>query len=438
MKKRTYIRIISFLSVLAVVFGVSTVIYKMRSDKLSIYLEAQREQSLMELTEALDRIEVSLKKSIYCSTGEKLLESGNELYRLSSVAKDSLSRLTEESENTEAIFKFLSQVGDYTISLSKNKVLSETDRKNLEALSDYSYSLSKEFSSLSESYYSGEISFSKALSNLESEEEKIDFLSSFNTVKESLGDYPTLLYDGPFADNVLERKPLGLNDEKEITKKEGKEIAAKILGAKIAELKEQTDENSNLPLYRFSKGEKTVAVTKKGGYLCYMTNPDYTGEATISGKEAIKRAEKYLKELGFENMKSNYYSTFDDVTTINFAYRENGITHYSDLIKVSVALDKGKIVAFDARSYLMNHRKRELSDEILKETDCRSTIGEHLQILSSDLALIPLESGEEKLCYEYHCKDKKGAEVLVYLNAFDGSEEEIMLLLYSDDGVLTK
>ncbi len=438
MRKKSYIRAISFLAVFSVVFAVSTVFYAKRANTLSIQLQTERERNLIELAEALSAIEVSLKKSIYCSTGEKLSESGNELYRLSTLAKDNLSRLTEESEETEGIFKFLSQVGDYTIFLSRGESITEKGRENLAALLEYSKSLSNEFSKLSESYYNGEMSFSKALSNLESEEEKLDFLASFNSANQALGDYPTLLYDGPFADKVLERKPLGLENEKEITKEEGRKIAAEILNLRETELKEQSDESSFLPLYCFSKGEKTVGITKKGGFLCYMTNPDYTGEATISHKEAIKRGSAYLKELGFESMSSSYYSTFDDVATINYAFRKNGTTYYADLIKVSVALDTGKIVAFDARGYLMNHRERALPSEISEEAECREIIGSHLQILSVDPALIPLKTGEEKLCYEYHCKDKNGNETLVYINAETKKEEDILLLLYSNDGVLTK
>ncbi len=438
MKKRNYIRAISFLSILCLLLAVTSFIYMRRSEKLSIYLQAERERSLAELSETLSEIQVNLQKSIYCSTGEKLLESGNELKRIAALAKDNLSELTDESEDTEAIFKFLSQVGDYTVSISGNTNIKDQDRENMLSLLKFSTALSNEFSALASGYYDGEISFEKAIGNLESEEEKIDFLTSFSDAHEALGDYPTLLYDGPFADNVLNRQATGLKSEKEITKKEGKEIAAKILNAKITEIKEEIDRNSTVPLYCFSKGEKTVGITKQGGYLCYMTNPSFRTEATIKEKEAAKRGADYIKKVGFENMSGNYYSTYDDVCTVNFAYKENGITYYSDLIKVGIAMDTGEVVSFDAGGYLTNHQKRTLPSELLSEEECRKILGNHLQIIDVSKALIPLDTGKELLCYEYHCKDKNGNEVLVYIDCQTGKEEEIMLLLYADDGVLTK
>ena len=50
-----------------------------------------------------------------------------------------------------------------------------------------------------------------------------------------------------------------------------------------------------------------------------------------------------------------------------------------------------------------------------------------------------MESGNEVNCYEFRCKSNDTKEeVLIYINADKGYEENIMLLLYSDGGTLTK
>ncbi|MBR2418769.1 MAG: germination protein YpeB, partial [Clostridia bacterium] len=125
MKKQTYIRIISFLSVISVVLAATSVFYAFKANKMKILLAAERERSLAELSEAIDAIGVNLQKSLYTSEGKRLSEAGSELYRLSTVAKDSLSEITEENEETETIFRFLSQVGDYTSYLSEKDKLSQ-------------------------------------------------------------------------------------------------------------------------------------------------------------------------------------------------------------------------------------------------------------------------------------------------------------------------
>ena len=44
-------------------------------------------------------------------------------------------------------------------------------------------------------------------------------------------------------------------------------------------------------------------------------------------------------------MKESYFSTNDGICTINFAYMEDDVVCYPDLIKVNVALDTGNVCA---------------------------------------------------------------------------------------------
>ena len=51
---------------------------------------------------------------------------------------------------------------------------------------------------------------------------------------------------------------------------------------------------------------------------------------------------------------------------------------------------------------------------------------------------IPTEWETEIFVYEYHCKAPDGNEILVYIDPVTGQEKDILILLYSDGGVLTK
>ena len=229
-----------------------------------------------------------------------------------------------------------------------------------------------------------------------------------------------------------------LKNENVITFSDARKKAAGYIGAKPTELKRESDENGKLSMYCFSKSGKTVAVTKKGGYLGYITNPDYSGIVSINEKEAVKRAKAYLDKIGYKNMKESYYSIYDGVCTVNLAYEADGITYYSDLIKVSVTLDKGEIAAVDARGYLMNHCYRNVSEPKITEKQARETLSDSLTFLNGKKAMIPTKYGGERLCYELHCKDGKNQEVLIYVDTETGEETDILLLLYSDNGVLTR
>jgi hypothetical protein len=60
-------------------------------------------------------------------------------------------------------------------------------------------------------------------------------------------------------------------------------------------------------------------------------------------------------------------------------------------------------------------------------------------VLDTKKCVIPLDNGLEAQCYEFHCESSEtGDEVLIYVNSQTGAEENILLLLYSDGGTLTK
>ena len=442
-QKKYFIRAISFLSVACIVLTVSTVVYANKAQKYKFATEIAYERALSELCESLDNITVSLQKGTYCSTGKMLSDIGNDLSRQATVAKVSLSQLTDKDMITEDVYKFLSQIGAFTSSLAKDKdklSLTAEQKDSLHSLLTFSQSLSESLGEIRQGSFSGDIISEKRADTLSSSAEPAKtFSDSMTDVEQNLADYPTLIYDGPFADDVLNKgggkmlKTLG-----EITKQEAKKIAAEFMNTTPESIREEADVNSEIELYCFSKGEVGVAVTKKGGKLCYMVNPREVGAETISSEECIKRGKKFLSSIGYTSMKESYYSVFSGVCTVNFAYTHKGAVHYSDLIKVSVATDSGEVLSVDARGYLMNHTKRDIYQEKITLSQAKKIIPKELKILSEKSAVIPLDTGKEAYCYEFRCKDSKGQEVLIFVDKKTGEERDILLLLYADGGVMAR
>ncbi len=439
-----YIRIISYLTFFSLIFSVATIVYAGKADRYEFANEINNQRAVNELCESLDSITVSLQKSLYSGTRDMLESIGNDLCRQATVAKESLSELTQENSDTEEIFKFLSQVGDYTVSLSQGDdnmlFLSAEDKSSLEALYRYSSELSSELSSILSDYNGNAVSFENGIKTVDLDQSELpeSFRSRMESAQQTLTDYPTLLYDGPFSDSILTKQSRMLKKEKEITKQEAKKIAARAMGENEGSLREDADVNSAIELFCFSVGNKSASVTKKGGYLCNLTDEVYASTATISASEAVKRGKEQLEKLGYVNMKDSYYSLYDGICTVNYAFEKDGVIYYSDLIKVSVSLETGKITGLDARGYLMNHHERKLPEIKASEKGSENIISEALDILSCRKAMIPLDTGKEALCYEFRCRDKNKKEALIYVNCATGKEQDIMLLLYEDGGVLTR
>lgn len=441
--RRKYIRIISFLSFLSILLCVWGTVNTVRAQRWQRQNQIASERAISELCENLDNITVMLQKGIYCNSEASLSDVSKKLTKSASCAKVSLSGITGEEIITDEIYKFLSQVGDFTDSLVRKaesgEELTSEERTAVEKLYNYSVSLSDGLGKLRSGYFDNTVVFEKSVSNLSlSEQETALFSQEMNDTEQSLTDYPTLIYDGPFSDSVLNRDAVFLKGKNEITASEAKKIAAKYLNTDITAIRQESDEKSKILLYCFSAGEKSIGITKKGGYLCYMTNPDYSGEAAIGEKEAVRRAKKYLEQIGYKSMKESYYADYDGVCTINFAYEYGGIVYYPDLIKVSVALDTGKIVAVDARSFITNHCERKPTEIKVSLEEAEKGIAKNLTLLGSQTALIPTEYGTEKLCHELHCVDSQKREVLIYVDVQTGQEDNILLLVYADGGTLTR
>ena len=125
------------------------------------------------------------------------------------------------------------------------------------------------------------------------------------------------------------------------------------------------------------------------------------------------------------------------VLTVNYAYDQDGVLCYPDLIKVGVALDTGHIMSYDARGYISSHRERELPAAANTRQEARATVPDTLTVQSQQLALIPSEGGEERLCHELVCQNRDGRRYILYVNAVTGAQEKILILLEDESGALT-
>ena len=239
----------------------------------------------------------------------------------------------------------------------------------------------------------------------------------------------------------MNKKSKLLAKEKFVTEEIAKEKASQFLNIKVDQLAFLSKTEGNLSTYTFYNGDYTIAVTQKGGIVAYMLSSFYANEIKLSPQEAIVKAKNFKKEQGYTKIFESYYSTVDGICTINFAYFENGITYYTDLIKVSVALDDGRITAFDCTGYIMNHTTRTLPKNVeYTPIEAKRLLKNDLEIISYKRAFIPTEWETEDYVYEYRCvsKHNKSQEVLVYIDPVTGSEKDVLLLMYTDGGVLTK
>lgn len=442
MTKRGYIRLFSYTIAITAVLTGYAVINMNTASHYKVQLENNYQQSLNELSETMDSIETNLTKSIYSNSDKMLYEISSDLFKECGEAKEALSRLPVGQMNLSSTYKFISQAADYASYIAQkaasNEPISDEEHKNLSTLLNYAKQLNESISSMVSICNSGgriTASNVKSKNNI-----SISSLSNnMNTAEESFKDYPTLLYDGPFADAVLNREPEMLKNAETYTKEEARDVAAYALNCAADQVNFQNEDDGNIPCYVFAYGQKTIGITKAGSYIAYMLYGGKITQSSITEKNAVNIAKKYLEKLDIENMSETYYMTSGNICVINFAYTENNVTYYSDLIKVGVSMNDGKIVSMETEGFLTNHRERKNFTASKTAEELQKNISPYLNVLGTKQCVIPKENGTEAICYEFHCDSRDtNEEVLIYVNAESGAEENILLLLYSDGGTLTK
>lgn len=447
MKNKNKNKLIGFFMILTVVLSAFGLYQAKQAKDLRLAVENQYIHAFHEMTEYINDIDVLLKKTMLVENARQMSSLSAEIYMQSAAAKANLAVLPTGEADLSDTAKFLSQTADYTGYLSAKVInegeITEEEYKNLQGLSDYAGKVQQYVTKLDDKLYMGQLSFEKAKSfTVHAEDVSSDFIGSMETMEKTFQDYPSLIYDGPFSEHIESLEPAFLEGKRNVSQAVAQDAARFMLGKERSKnLLFSGEGNGKIATFDFSGEDETgrtysVSVSKKGGQVVYMLDSRLVTESKLSAKEAVKRAEAFLIEKNFLNMKSNYYESAGNTVTVNFTGMQNGVVLYSDLIKVKVALDNGEILGLETKGYLMNHKTRVFPDGVLSVEEIKKNISPHLQLESVSLALIPLESKREVLTYE--CKGKFNDNTfLLYVNAMTGREEKILMLLETENGTLT-
>lgn len=441
--RRGKIRVRLYASVLVLVLFSAFVINAQKASELSRQLNADAERSLSTLEACMSSINTNLTKGLYANTTPMLSSMAISLTRDAASAKNSLSALPLSDTQLDNMLKFLSQVGAFVSTLDRKLSLGESitseERNQLKQLIDVSQKLLSELDTITQGVEDGSVSFKQAGSTLKkSTDQSMQIDSAFGDAEQTLTDYPTLIYDGPFSDHILNQSPKTLEGKSDVSKEKALEIASDFIGVDKSTLRFDSETNGVIETYNFFVDSINISVCKKGGAVLYLLGSSNAGESVITPEQAVENAKNFLSAKGYENMKESYYSTQDGICTVNFAYENEGVICYPDLIKLSVSLETGNIISFDARGYIMNHTDRPPVQSKISADEAKMSVSDYLTVMSSRLAVIPTDYKTEKTAYEFHCKTPDEQEVLVYIDVLTAKEDDILLLLYSDGGILTK
>ena len=394
------------------------------------------ERAFEELCAAVKGLDNALQKSRYAVSPSMTAALCAEVYSRALSAESALSSLPFSTLELEQTAAFLSRAGDYASYLLRQTGRGEAPEgevlENIAALSDAAGILQENLNQLRADIAEGRVFLSAAA--LESGAPSVT--DSFLQMEQEFPETPSLVYDGPFSASIADRTPRMLQDAAEIREDDALRIAAGFLGTRSNLLSLEGRAEGKIPCYRIAGGGYTVAVSVQGGYVVQAICDEAPTRSQLPTETALEKAAEFLREHEYRHMKESYHIRQDNILTVTYCYQDGDTLCYPDMVKLAVSLDDGKLLRFDAQSYLTSHGERELPTPTIGAEEAKSMVGSGLTVVSEGLAVIPSEGEEELFCRELICETEDGRHVLLYVNAETGEQERILILLEDDSGTL--
>ncbi|MDR1065315.1 MAG: germination protein YpeB, partial [Oscillospiraceae bacterium] len=423
------------------------------------------------LASGIGELDSALQKCVFAGGGGMESETLTRVFGAAETAKQALGELPRGDIGLLQTSGFITRTGDYAFALTKKlargEALSGDEKRNLKKLSETASMLSGNFTELLGEVNDGGFTLGE-LADVENRAERASenaiaaenaigseneigagsFSERVKATEEEFPELPSLIYDGPFSSHIGGLKPRFLENKPEVSREEAQKIAEEFIAVGSAPQSKNAavaagdargaavggqfvsadkalsfvgERAGSLPVYRFSRedanGGLNIEISKAGGAVVNMYSPRVPGQASVSIGDAVKTAEKFLSDRGFEAMRESYHMTQDGSVTVNFAYTQGDVICYTDLIKVTADLDTGEVSGFEAQGYIMHHHERALPEPKISADAARAKVSQELKILSQALSVIPTDGKNEAFCYEFKCEAPDGRHYIVYINA---------------------
>jgi germination protein YpeB len=385
----------------------------------------------------MNNISLILKKARYASKPELLAKMAAEILTEAEISKSALAVLPS-IRGLDSLNLFLSQAGNYAFAVSTKLYNGEELPQNFESNIRY---LSETAEKISEVVSDTQIGFDNSDYWVKEIRNKIDanvnesLNGSLQKLENEFGDYPTLVYDGPYSENFDTKESEILKDAEYISGSIALEKAQDFCG-EDSNLELFGEISGDIEAYRIGNSNTDIAISKNGGYTVYFRKYRPIEKTILSYSQALSKAKRFLSSRFSENFLETYYYIDEGVCVVNFAYLDGETICYTDLIKVGIAMDSGEVMFYEANGYLSNHKSRAFETAKYTEQEAQEAVSKNLKINKVSKTLIPTDSGEKR-CYEFLCNDGD-TEVLVYVNVLDLKLEDILILLKNDGGILAK
>ena len=386
----------------------------MTADMATIHTE-----SMYELNSIVDNLDTNLAKARVANTRNEQVKLLSNVAIESEMAETLLERLPVDTQFTQNVTSFVNKMGDSAqsmlYSVASGKKLTDSQIATIEHMYKTNLQLKQSINELTANCTGKEM-----LKAMRGKKDNL-MLVSFGEMENNVVETPKEIHDGPFAENIKKVSAKNLAGLEEITCAQAEKLAAKYFESyKVSDVKctgEVTAES--LTCYNVTMqtkdGEMSAQLSKQGGKVVEFNSYKDCNDKNFSVERCVDIAQDFLKALGFKNMKAVWTSENGTTCNLNFAYEQNGVVIYPDMVKVKVCEERGIVTGMEGLAYVL-----------------KAVLNGGFEAEGSRLCLIPVDGGEV-LCYEFYGA-YGGNDYYIYVDAATGNEVEVFTVIGTAQG----
>lgn len=431
----------NFLYIILSLLGASTLVFlclflsfQSTSNNYKNQLENNYKKNFYEAISTINDLEVDISKIVATKDNGSLRTLISNLNSNVNLGLNNINQLPISYNKLTNINMFLNKMGGFAYSILDkiydNESITEADYNSFvelhESVLEIKYDLNN--------YYEGLLSGFNVIDNIDFNDSSKEFSAGFINTESSGAKIPSLIYDGPFSESVINREIVGLENVL-YSSDEILEKLYKIFNTHDIEYLCEVDGKFSTFNYYVNVGNGlNVSVTKKGGMILTITSYAGSGENKFNAKDGVNIAEGFAKKCGIDNMYSVWTQVCGNIEYVNLAPIKNSCIYYSDLIKVKVDLTSGQVIGWEASNYATNHKDRKFTASI-SMAEAMSNVSSILTVKERNYCIIPDKFVGELSAYEFICT-WENYTYYVYIDSNTGKEANILRVINTTNGDL--
>lgn len=421
MKKMIFVLVYALVAISVFSYGKAT-----ENERLALALSGQYAEKMADASTKLGELDIAVKKTLLFNEADGASKAREDIWRLSSDIKNSVSALPLDSSFSTSWMNYLGRLGNYAKQGDQDNpenyhIVMAQASKNLGQMAD-------EWRIATTGMVDGRLSIDGWTNRLNAADAGHDWAKMGTTVKQyTESDFPLTASES----DSMKKKELRELEDAEVTRDEAVDRFKKLFPAVSNDIigVETSKPGSPYPFFhiRFAEDQSIgyIDITRKGGHVLSFLSERPFGKEEQPFEDIRKKAERFLKDAGYTDVV--YEEARENRTAWHMVYvriePEYKAKVFSDVIHLKVAKDNGGIVGLDASEYI---RKEKTARQPIPKKDWKQFFHSGVKVVEEELAYVENDRLEQRLAHYLKVTVDEHGTIATYTVVIDTETSEVI------------